>query len=231
MDKKNDITFYTNKVKTSNLLYLAGLFFLCFIITPDNSSAELKPLSQTEMKDTTGQQGFTDFSIIKNTARAFIDIHIETAGTIESIKAGYNGGWNNDFTGIKIGSDETPITIDGLVFMADFDNIHKTNRSLKTVILGTNRIQGSISANINSYTGVYNDALIGGSGIPVECNRKKLGDNTTFNYNSNISEAENMGFFMIFSMDGTDPGLKFVSGFDENSSINSLSVGEWWDSK
>lgn len=229
MDKQNTITFNTNQISPTGVLFFVMLFFLCLIYKPGNVSAELTALSKTEMKEATGQQGMTNYSVEGNIARLFVDVHIETAGTIDSIKTGhYSGGWDNDFTGVTIGSDANPVTVDGMVFIADFDNINSSNRSLQTVVMGTNRIQGSVSATMNSYTGVYNDALTGGSGNAVYCNRTNLG-NTTFNFDSNISETENMGFFMVYTFDGVNPGVNFISGYDENTITNSLSAGEWWD--
>lgn len=229
MNKKNNTTQQTNMISPAGISCFVVLFFLCLIICPVNVFAELTALSKSEMKEVTGQQGMTDYSVEGNIARLFVDVHIETAGTIDSVKAGhYNGGWDNDFTGITIASDADPLKVDGLVFIADFDDINSQNRNLQTVVMGTNRIQGSVSATMNSYTGVYNDALTGGSGNPVYCSRTNLG-NTTFNFDSNISETENMGFFMIYTFDGVNPGVKFVSGYDENSIASSFSAGEWWD--
>lgn len=64
-------------------------FLLClFLIVPSTSLAKMTRMSDQEMAGITGQ-GTTNLYIEDNTVRLFLDVHMETYGTIDSVKAGY----------------------------------------------------------------------------------------------------------------------------------------------
>jgi|GEM_PF-1837295 len=212
--------------------------------------AELKPMNADEMKTATAQAGFTDFSLNNSTARLFLDIHIETYATIEKFTAGNydrftptgdpiigsDQAWNT----IKLGQDdENLLSIDGLVFIADFeegslDSGPNTNPNpkLERIVIGSNRLQGQISAMITNFTGIYSSALTGG-GSPdtIRATRGDLSnggvDRTTFNFDST---SVNRGLFLVLNVDSGNPGVQIVAGFNENN-IPAVSLGvPWWDS-
>ncbi|BCS95559.1 hypothetical protein DSLASN_11910 [Desulfoluna limicola] len=195
-------------------------------------------MQPSELKEATAQQGFTQFIMSNDTARMFLDIHIDTYTTIDSLSSGWYGkdriidnatvsvtGWDQQWNNISIGnSTDDSMTIDGLVLMADFD---ATGSNLQRIVFGSNRLQGDLSADFSTYSGTYNNALLTGGtwGAASTLDRETLGS-TTFHFNSNGYQANDMGMFFIINMDGPQQGLQVVSGFDEQS----LSPNQWWDS-
>jgi len=208
------------------------LVIFCFIFLPSSLHAELKAMDENALKSSTGQAGLTNFTMSNSTARLFLDIHMETYATIDSLRSGaaanYDIQWNNVILGDT--STDTPLTIDGLVFIADFDDTSATNPVLERIVIGSNRLQGTISANMLSYSGTYNPAIALSGGSPTVYDKANLGQ-TTFNFNSDGSPTSNMGLFFILDLgqSGSTPGLKVVAGYDETE-IKSGSIGTWWDS-
>ncbi|VVS91740.1 hypothetical protein [Desulfoluna spongiiphila] len=211
--------------------------FLWFCLGAVPAFAKLKPLAPSEMKEATAQQGFTQFVMDNNTARMFLDIHIETYTTVNAFSAGYyekNGttGWDQQWSQVSIGnSTSDDMDIDGLVFMADFDG---TTNDLQRVVIGSNRLQGDLTATFNSYSGTYNNALVGGNWEAVDTSRELVtepsvpGDptpSTTFAFNSDGYADKDMGLYFIINMEGPQQGIQVVAGFDEQS----LTPGQWWD--
>lgn len=195
--------------------------------------AELKPMNQDEMKTATAQAGFTDFSLNNSTARLFLDIHIETYSTIEKFTAGnYNGGSDQTWNTVKLGQDdENLLSVDGIVFMADFEEGSLgSNPKLERVVVGSNRLQGQISALISNFTGIYSSALTGGGSPDTICVRQDLSnggtERTTFNFDSTL---ENRGLFFILNVESGNPGVQIVAGYNETTIPTSPS-GPWWDS-
>lgn len=222
----------------------AAVFFQTMVYTvmiisvfASPSRAELKSLTQSEMKTATAQAGFTDFTLSHDTARLFLDIHIETYATIDSFSAGYyNGGWDQKWNEIQIGeSDDNPLTIDGLVFIADFEEGSLSGTPvLERVIIGSNRLQGSISAIMKSYTGMYSAAVTGGGSPDTILRRADLSgaggtDRTTFNFDSNGSLTGDKGLFFVLNVDSSNVGLQVLAGYNEKS-IPAAPSGPWWDS-
>lgn len=199
--------------------------------------AELKPMSPVELKTATAQAGFTDFSLNHSTARLFLDIHIETYASIEKFTAGnYNGGSDQTWSAVKLGQDdENLLSIDGLVFMADFeagslDPNNNPNPKLERIVIGSNRLQGQVSAMITNFTGIYSSALTGGGSLDTIRVREDLSngglDRTTFTFDSTL---ENRGLFFILNVESGNPGVQIVAGYNETTIPTSPS-GPWWDS-
>lgn len=221
---------------------LMVFFLFCFLLFPSSSHAELKSLSDTELKSSTAQAGFTDFSMTNSTARLFLDIHIDTFAEIDSLSSGWynNGsgvGWDQKWDNIKVGnSTEDSLTADGFVFIADFDDISSARPVLNRIVIGSNRLQGSLTADMSSFSGIYNDSLIGGLGSPISVSRVALNKNketTTFNFNSDGSQTSDMGLFFILNLgqDGATPGIQVVAGYDETPLHDpNFGTGSWWDS-
>jgi len=193
-------------------------------------------MGESELKSTTAQQGFTQFVMENNTARMFLDIHMETYTTIGAFSAGYyekdigSGlalGWDQQWNTVSIGNSETDdMTIDGLVFIADFD---KTTNQLQRVVIGSNRLQGDLTATFNSYSGAYNNALVVENEVAETTQDRSLigalDMPTTFHFNSDGDPAKDMGMFFILNAKGPQQGVQVVTGYDEQS----LTQGQWWD--
>lgn len=205
------------------------------------SNAELKAMSEGELKTTTAQAGLIDFSLNKNTARLFLDIHIETYATIRGFSAGNYAvnnidGWDQKWNDIQLGSASEPLVIDGLVFMADFEEgTLGVDPVLERVVIGSNRLQGTISALISRYTGIYSSALTNGGSPDTILNRKNLTNTdpdivgttrTEFNFDSTVSDK---GLFLILNIDKSNFGIQVVAGYNETT-IPTTATGPWWDS-
>lgn len=207
------------------------------LLFPRISTAELKSMSSEDMKTATAQAGFTEFSLNKDTARLFLDIHVETYATIDSFSGGYyNGGWDQKWNQVQIGaSADNPLVVDGLVFIADFEEGSLNSGStpvLERVVIGSNRLQGSISAILNSYTGIYSSALTGGGSPDAILSRENLAgaggtDRTTFTFDSNATGDK--GLFFILNIDSSNVGFQVVAGYNEKN-IPVTPSGPWWDS-
>ncbi len=216
----------------------------CFLLTicmsivmlPQVSVGKLSKMNEDSMKETVGQVGYTDFSMNDNTARLFVDIHIETIGEIGTFSAGHPSNYDLDFDAIEIGDArrDIPLTIDGLVVTANFDD----DNNLRRVVVGSNMLNGTITARMNKYTGVYNDKLITGNatGTAVEQDRMSVGNGsspTTFTFNSpidSISENDMGMFFVLTNNPGVSGagrvGFRMVAGYNETAISASSS---WWD--
>lgn len=210
------------KIPVSCLKPLLFWFFsvYMFCLMPGQSMAELRQMNEAAMKEVHGQAGLTEFTMNDNTARLFLDLHIETYTTIDSFYAGDPTDYDLAFESISLGNSESdPLVIDGLVFTVDFD----ANSNLQRIVIGSNSVSGDISAVMNQYSGVYNDALTGGSGSEVELlTGGEVGTppaSTTFEFDSD-------GLFLVLTTDSDRVGFQLVSGYDETSTVAS----NWWDS-
>lgn len=79
------------------------LLMVCFVVAAffmhtGSATADLEKMTKDEMAAVHGQ-GTTNLYIEDNTVRLFLDVHMETYGTIDSIKAGYYD--KTDFTTYK----------------------------------------------------------------------------------------------------------------------------------
>ena len=75
---------------------LVFVFILASLFLASSGHAELKSLNEAELKSSTAQAGFTEFTMSASTARLFLDIHIETHATINSLSS----GWYNNGSGV-----------------------------------------------------------------------------------------------------------------------------------
>ena len=203
------------------VLAAAGLILA---LAPELCFGDLSRMSEEKMKDAHGQAGLTQFSMTGDTARLFLDIHMETYTTIGNFSTGKPSDWDIQFDNVSIGNSTTdPVVIDGLVFIVDFD----ASSNLERVVIGSNRVSGDVSATMNQYSGVYNNLLTGGSDSPVNLLDGDVvgapGDETTFHFDSGSND---MGMFLVLTNDAGKVGFQLVSGYNESS----LVVGNWWDS-
>lgn len=226
--------------RSSCLFMLVGLLFISYFLFSSPSHAELKSLSQDQLKTATAQAGLVDFSINNTTARIFLDVHIETQATIEQFSAGWYSknlnpddplsvatlDWDQQWNGVTIGNATESLTIDGLIFKAEFDNLSSPNPNLQRIMIGSNRLQGNVSGQFSRFSGIYNDILTGGSGAAVTSSRANLGD-VSLNFNSNA--GTNRGFFFILDTSPSSFGIQVVAGYSDND-IPTMASGPWWNS-
>ncbi|MFZ5572852.1 MAG: hypothetical protein ACOZF0_20835 [Thermodesulfobacteriota bacterium] len=253
-------------------------------------SAELSPLSDTEMDTITGRQGLSEFTIEGNTARIFFDIHVETYMEVDSLKLGYyqksdagvgttgdlntakwsalgtksynnnyayvrefgssgpnlfeglqgdgqnmnTHDWDINWENVKLGKSKTePLIINGLIMQVEFDDINATDKKLKRVVMGTNDMQGQLSADMLRTTGLINPMTTTDSqaralastnpadGNPLLLKRDSLGSNWD-NYVLNAGDHDT-GFWVILNF-GSGPsgetdhiGWEIISGYDERA--------------
>lgn len=232
------MSHYREYVKSSyrhvNYMFLVPLYCITVLMISTSSIyAQLQTMCESEMKDITAQSGLATFTMSNNTAQLFIDIHIETYATINTLAAGHydnsvNGeGWDLHWNNICLGdSMSSPLTADGFLFIANFDDINSNNRKLERIVFGFNRLQGTISADMQSFTGMYNSALVGGSESPVTATRSNLGQQT-FSFNSNGSQSSDQGLFFILNMSGNRPNVQVVAGYDSKT-LTAIAPNQWW---
>jgi hypothetical protein len=210
-------------------LYFSIIFILFSFFS--HPAFALEELSREKMKQTTGQRALTNFSTNDTTTRMFFNTHIETFTEIESIKLGYferdnTPGWDQNWRNMSFGTQDTNLTIDGLIIKADFDNLNSGEPVLKRFIIGSNMLNGTISGDFDSFTGTYNPALEGGQAqYADEYVRQNLG-NKTFTFNSS---EQGQGFFLILSPEAAKQGIHAVLGFNEGNITDAFSADYWWD--
>jgi hypothetical protein len=139
--------------------FITTLLFLTISCLPLKTSAEMVAISDKQL-DAVYAQGFANFSIVGDIARAEFDINTFTYTEIDSMKLGYyddgiNGvGWDNDWTNVKLGSPTEDLVANGVFFEAQFTNINDPSiRELKSVKFGTMGMSGTITADFNTFSG------------------------------------------------------------------------------
>ncbi len=227
-----------NKIK---IRFVLSMLLLTLFFLPGVCIGVLNPLSEKDMKASVAQAGFSEFSMSNDVARLFLDIHIESIATIGVFSAGKPTDWDLQINSIEIGNADTntPLTIDGLVFIADFDG-----PDLQRLVIGSNRVNGDISGIMNQYSGVYNDALTGGDGNAVYLPEGGTIDGvisgtdpdpgrTTFEFRTTPDpvlpgQEIDMGLFFVLSNNDGNVGFQIVSGYNEVTTAGLTS--QWWDS-
>jgi len=138
-----------------------------------------------ELSEVTGE-GFSSFTLQDGVARAFFNINVSTYTQIDSLKMGYyNGGWDQDWTNVSLGSASEDLQIKGVYIEASFSNISDpATRQLNYIKVGTPDLTGDISANFNSFSGRI--TLQDGTDY-VNGYRQSLGTRTLTGHNSEFS--------------------------------------------
>lgn len=117
--------------------------------------AGMKEMSDGELAEITGH-GFSQFTRSGDMIRADFDILAATYTDIDSLKLGYwdNGGgpgWDQNWTGIQLGSADQDIVLRGFYIEASFDNLSDPlNRRLKSLFIGFNHVSGDLKARFES---------------------------------------------------------------------------------
>lgn len=220
--------------------YRVSWILLCVVLLWTELStpayAKLRAMKTEELKSATAQAGIAEFTLNNNTARLFLDIHIETVATIGTFSAGYyNSGWDQSWNNLSLGVDsDNPLIIDGLVFMTDFDDLSSGDPTLERVVIGSNRLQGSFSAMISSFSGMYSSSLTSGGSPDTILSRYDLSAggtaSTTFTFNSDTSTSGDQGLFLILNLDSSNVGIQVLAGYNENTIPSTSGGSPWWDS-
>jgi hypothetical protein len=139
-----------------------------------------------ELSQVTGE-GFSSFTLQDGVARATFNIAVSTYTQIDSLKMGYyNGGWDEDWTNVSIGSALEDAKINGVYIEAKFTDIgNASSRSLDYITVGTHDLTGDISANFNSFSGTI--TRTDGSFYQNNVYRQNLGTRTFTGSHSDFS--------------------------------------------
>ncbi len=192
-------------VMISCALKILAVMAALWTLAPLGVSADLVPLSDSQMAQISGT-GFSQFTVDGNTVRADFNIQALTYTEIGSLKMGYwdDGGgtaWDQNWTGVQMGSASQDMTLSGFFIQATFDNLADTaNRKLTSVFFGFNQVSGNLSANFQSLS------KIGVNGEPDD-RRANLGVQTFSFNNSEFAfslqlEGDYRGIWVRFG-DGT----------------------------
>ncbi len=142
--------------------------------------------------------------------------------------------WDINWENVKLGkSKDEPLIINGLVMQVEFDDINAANKKLKRLVVGTNDMQGQLSADMLRTTGMVNtmtttdsQARALGSTNPANSNPLLLKrDGFNSNWNNYVLNAgdHDTGFWIILNF-GNGPngetdhiGWEVISGYDERA--------------
>jgi hypothetical protein len=147
-------------------IFLTGFILLTwFTILPSSlSAAGLRELSDGELAAVYGY-GFSTFTLNGDIVKLdFSGVSLSTYTDISSMKLGYYTkgtlGWDNDWTGVKLGTPTTDLVATGLYIEAGFSNINNpATRQLEYFRIGTPNMMGTISANFNSFSGTLDNGI------------------------------------------------------------------------
>jgi len=169
---------------------LSALISLCLLASPLH--AWMWEVGDEQLSEVTGE-GFSSFTLTDDgaggsTARAYFNITASTFTEIESLKMGYydNGtslGWDQDWTGVSLGSPSEDLVCRGLYIQAGFSNITDPGtRQLNYLKVGTPSMTGPITATFNSLTGSITNA-----GVTTTYSRDNLGLRTIYSNGGEFS--------------------------------------------
>ncbi len=139
---------------------LAGIFITMFLLLTllPTANAHMTKMTDSELSEITGE-GFSRFSLSNGVALAEFNIRASTYTEIDSMKLGHydNGsslGWDQDWTGLTMGSQSSDLLLQGFYFQAVFDNINDpATRKLDRITIGWRHVTGTITADFSSYSG------------------------------------------------------------------------------
>ena len=185
-------------------LIIAGLSVLITLMATTSFAAKTE-MGDEELQQVTGA-GFSNFTLTDGVARASFNIVARTYTELNSLKMGYyDGGWDQDWTNVSLGTPDTDLVVRGFYIEASFTNISDpANRTLNSIKLGTPSMTGTISAEFNSFSGQIKDPggidLVNGHRVPlgpatITCT------NSAFQASLNTSVLEK-GWWMSFTNAG-----------------------------
>lgn len=151
------------------------------LLFPAVSHARMGMMTDAELAAVTGH-GFSNFSLENGVARIDLGIAASTFTEIDSVKLGYwdNGGgkgWDQNWTGAKLGSSTSDLTFNGFFLKAVFDPAtinDPANRQLQGITMGSQHVTGTLTADFESLS-----RIAGG----VAVNNRALLGNQTYRFN------------------------------------------------
>lgn len=187
-----------NAARSSLMVLIIGLFLLAM---PPFVLSEMTAMTDHELSRVTGH-GFSKFSLTHENgldiARVALNIQASTWSEIDSMKLGYwdNGGgtgWDQEWTGVSLGSESTDMVFTDFVLQAEFVNVdNAATRELKSLSVGFESATGTLSGNFASLSRT-NGAARAADGA------------ATYVFNGNP-------FMLHLNMDGANPGIWFDFG-------------------
>jgi len=164
-------------------------------------------MSDEELSEVTAA-GFSSFTLTGGVARAFFNIEARTFAEIDSLKMGYYQtdplnpatlGWDQDWTGVSLGSATEDLILRGVYIEASFSSIDDdAARQLESLRVGTPSMTGPIRATFNSFSGHIENPT---DGVLVDGRRLNLGTRTIYSTDSE--------FYMQLSRAGGQAGWWF----------------------
>ena len=165
-------------------LRFSAVFFVLFFcaamwLAAQPCRAGMQEMADAELSDVYAA-GYTTFSWRtmggEDIARLDLDVEARMFANIGSLKMGnYGGGWDQDWTGVQLGTAVSDLVAKGLFVEMGFDTAtinSPSGRTLNYVKIGTPNMQGDISGTFNSFSGT-----ITGAGI-TNVSRQNLGTTT-----------------------------------------------------
>lgn len=134
------------------------------VLLPRPAAAQLTVLGDGALAAVTGQ-GFSSFTMADGVAAIDLNLTAGTYANIDSLKLGYwdkgmgNGpGWDQNWTGVQLGSPSSDLTFNGFYVTAVFDPAtlnDPANRQLQSVTLGSKDVTGTLTADFQSLSALH----------------------------------------------------------------------------
>lgn len=147
---------------------------LLVILLPGVSMAEMQEMTDGQLAGVTGY-GFTNFTLENDVARAEFNIRAATYTEIADMRMGYydngNGpGWDQNWTGISMGTPEQDMVMEGFFLQSAFDNLdNPANRRLLSAQMGFKSVTGTLSADsISSFSGDVGGVVVDGQRVNLD---------------------------------------------------------------
>jgi hypothetical protein len=175
-------------------------------------------MNDDELSEVTAA-GFSSFNLQDNMTRAYFNVEASTFTEIQSLKMGYYNdgittGWDEDWTGVSLGSSTESLTCKGLYIEASFSNIaNSSTRTLNSIKVGTPAMTGPISAAFNSFSGRIED----GTGMPVIVGGQSIDGHRITTLGTKTIYSNNDEFSLQLSGSGAQKGWWV---FWKNATVN-----------
>jgi hypothetical protein len=177
-------------------------------------------MNDNELSDVTAA-GFSSFTLTDKVTRAYFNLETQTFTEIQSLKMGYYNndsttGWDEDWTGVKLGSATEDLVLKGLYVEAGFTDIANSSgaRTLDYFKIGTQHMTGPISATFNSFSGRIED----GFGNPVVFNGTTIDGQRITTLGTRTIYSNNDEFYLQLNNKSVSGGGWWF--FWKNASVN-----------
>jgi hypothetical protein len=179
-----------------------------------SSNCSMVQMNDDELSSVTAA-GFSSFNLTGNVTNAYFNVEAQTFTEIQSLKMGYyNNGWDEDWTGVSLGSSTEALTCKGLYIEASFSDItSSTARTLNSIKVGTPSMTGPISATFNSFSGRIED----GTGVPVIVGGQPIDGHRITTLGTKTVYSNSDEFYMQLNATGSKAGWWF---YWKNATVN-----------